>query len=413
MQFLSFLDGNFAALLCNYRRDVIPIPTSSYETLRPAFLLSLYMFFQADEKYAQDLASEESPSLSQDDAASVDTIAYPVSDAESDNEEKAPKKPKIGKHNAKNWLMTYPKNATTKDVALETILNSDQIRKELVYVCVGEEKHKDGTPHLHVFLQYKKKRQFRDYGCLDKIAGKHGNYQGQKFGTVTSMVEYVKKDGVFVEWGKCDLEINHWAAAREAAKEGKLEEANAMLWESKPRDMFLYADRISQNARSLCTVPKPVWKPRFHVLPFNVPSGITNWVEEELPKQERALCLVLIGPTRFGKTSWARSLRATHNYFRGEFSLQDFNSKAELTIYDDCANMSSTKFPYRKQLLTQMGQATLTDKYMKKITIDVCMPTIVLCNEESDVPWCTDSEHKEYKYWSQNVFIVQLTESMF
>jgi flagellar biosynthesis GTPase FlhF len=40
--------------------------------------------------------------------------------------------------------------------------------------------------------------------------------------------------------------------------------------------------------------------------------GITNdmrrWVEEELPKRDRPKGLILIGPTRLGKTRWARSL---------------------------------------------------------------------------------------------------------
>ena len=49
---------------------------------------------------------------------------------------------------------------------------------------------------------------------------------------------------------------------------------------------------------------------------------------------ERARSLVLIGPTRVGKTVWARSL-GNHAYFGGLFSIDEDLKDVEYAVFDD------------------------------------------------------------------------------
>ena len=64
---------------------------------------------------------------------------------------------------------------------------------------VCEEKHKDGTPHLHVFLTFHTRKNFKDKNCFDFIGGKHGDYKVCK--SVAGSVKYVTKDGNYVAKG--------------------------------------------------------------------------------------------------------------------------------------------------------------------------------------------------------------------
>ena len=51
-----------------------------------------------------------------------------------------------------------------------------------------------------------------------------------------------------------------------------------------------------------------VWEPKYKGCPWLETPEMKRWREEELPKAERAKCLILVGPTRLGKTQWARHL---------------------------------------------------------------------------------------------------------
>lgn len=47
-------------------------------------------------------------------------------------------------------------------------------------LLVAEEKHADGTPHLHCVVKTGKKMNIRDKNYWDEVAGKHGNYENIK-----------------------------------------------------------------------------------------------------------------------------------------------------------------------------------------------------------------------------------------
>lgn len=134
---------------------------------------------------------------------------------------------------------------------------------------------------------------------------------------------------------------------------------------------------------------------------WKLPEEIKNWIATEFVKMERAKCLVVVGPTRLGKTAWARSL-GKHMFWRTTVAYGDWNDEAKYIVMDD---IDWQYIPQKKGILTQMGEVTLTDKYVKKITVDNNKPAIVLTNKTPDFG-------DEQAYWHANTTIVQITESL-
>ena len=65
--------------------------------------------------------------------------------------------------------------------------------------CMVYEKHEDGSPHTHIYLELKKKLTTRNANYFDlpsEPEGQivHGNYQGVK--SKASVLEYIMKDVV-------------------------------------------------------------------------------------------------------------------------------------------------------------------------------------------------------------------------
>lgn len=347
------------------------------------------------------------------------TQPYQASDDEEEKKESPAKKKlkrsgkgaaRIGK--SKYWLLTYPK-LTAEQAQSKTVIGEkleEMFGDDIQYSCVCRESHEDGTPHVHIFLQFKSIKQFRPTGKLDKIIppdGKHGDYKCLKFGTTDAMLKYVKKSGDWIEMGiYTSKTTDPYTQAIEAST---FDMAMNIMKVAKPRDFVVYHSQITQTLTKLHKKAQPEWSPPQNLLPFQVPDTLSQWVSTELPKQERAVCLVLIGDSRTGKTTWARTLQKDHIYIRGAFNLKRLlSTTATLLILDDCNDISTKKFDFRKTILTQMGDTTLTDKYLPKIDINVKWPAIVLANTAAEVAWATDPEHKEYSYWQINATVVDI-----
>lgn len=94
--------------------------------------------------------------------------------------------------------------------------------------------------------------------------------------------------------------------------------------------------------------------------------------------QRRPKSLILYGPTRLGKTLWARSM-GRHCYFNNTFNLSAYDPNVRYAVFDDITDGLS-KFPY-KQWLGGQNQFEMTDKYHKKQTIYWNKPAIWIANE--------------------------------
>jgi len=95
---------------------------------------------------------------------------------------------------------------------------------------------------------------------------------------------------------------------------------------------------------------------------------------------QRMQSLVMWGPSRMGKTVWARSL-GNHAYFGGLFSLQEEVSTVDYAVFDDI-NGGISFFPQYKWWLGHQKQFYATDKYKGKQLITWGKPAIWLSNTD-------------------------------
>lgn len=162
---------------------------------------------------------------------------------------------------------------------------------------------------------------------------------------------------------------------------------------------------IKKYADSLFPVDKfkPYQPPEWCNKSWILPISIQQWLSQEFTKKDRPKCLVLVGPSRLGKTQWARSL-GRHMYWRGTTNITEWDDQSKYLIFDDI----DWKFiPQKKSMLTCMGDATVTDKYKAKKNIKIDKIAIVLLNE-----FDIDSI-EESNYWKKNLFVVYIDQPLF
>lgn len=92
----------------------------------------------------------------------------------------------------------------------------------------------------------------------------------------------------------------------------------------------------------------------------------------------RRQSLILYGPTRLGKTLWARSL-GKHAYFGGLYSLDEPLDDVDYAVFDDMQGGLKFFHAYKFWLGAQK-QFYATDKYKGKRLIDWGKPCIYLSN---------------------------------
>ena len=105
---------------------------------------------------------------------------------------------------AKGFFLTYPQCSLTKEQCLE-LLKSLPIKTLISEYLVCEEKHEDGSPHLHVFLKYEKKILFKPN--LWDISTFHGHYEVSK--SAKSVIQYCTKDGNYISNFNVDAIKSH------------------------------------------------------------------------------------------------------------------------------------------------------------------------------------------------------------
>lgn len=206
---------------------------------------------------------------------------------------------------ARNIFLTYPQCNIEKESALATLSSLEPTAK---YLLVAEEFHEDGTPHLHAILSFQQPRDIRNERHFD-ISGHHPNIQSAR--SLKKSIAYVKKDGKFVETGESPLGNSY----ETLTKVTNAEEFWEQIKEIDPKSYILHHEKLEYfvSKKFKRTVEE-------YVSPypcFNPPNECSNWVEQHLRGgRERPKSLILCGPTRLGKTEWARSL-GTHMYFNG------------------------------------------------------------------------------------------------
>lgn len=104
----------------------------------------------------------------------------------------------------------------------------------------------------------------------------------------------------------------------------------------------------------------------------------------------RKKSLILIGPSRLGKTIWARSL-GDHAYFGGLYSLEECVEDVDYAVFDDIQGGLEFFHAY-KFWLGHQSQFYATDKYKGKTLIHWGKPAIWCSNTDPRMDKGADAE---------------------
>lgn len=113
---------------------------------------------------------------------------------------------------------------------------------------------------------------------------------------------------------------------------------------------------------------------------FVVPLPLEEWAQGQLarPRPARPRSLCVIGPSRLGKTEWARSL-GPHWYFNTLFTPDNMTGLAEYAVMDD---IDCKFFPNYKGWFGAQKEFSVTGRYRATKTIGWGNPIIWCCNED-------------------------------
>lgn len=94
---------------------------------------------------------------------------------------------------AKNVFLTFPQCSLSKSEAMANIHKLVSLQQlSLRGAIVAQEKHADGSPHLHCALFFEDRLRTRDCHFFDSVAMKHGSYEA--IYSIPKTLNYVKKD---------------------------------------------------------------------------------------------------------------------------------------------------------------------------------------------------------------------------
>lgn len=233
--------------------------------------------------------------------------------------------------NAKNYFINYPRCSLSIKEALSQLQHLEApTNKKFIRVC--QEQHEDGSPHLHVLIQFEGKFSCRNPRFFDLVSPSrsahfHLNIQGAK--SSSDVKAYIEKDGVHVDWGEFQIDSRSSRGGQQSINEvyanalnsGNKSDAFKIIREFSPKDYVLQFHNINSNLDRIFPQPPKLYISTF--TSFTITDDMQQWVGENLILEEGATApplrprsIIIEGASRTGKTQWARSL-GSHNYLSG------------------------------------------------------------------------------------------------
>lgn len=138
---------------------------------------------------------------------------------------------------------------------------------EYDYMIIGHEVGASGTPHLQIYVCFKKK--LRLAAILKIVAGGHWSICK---GTPAQNRTYCMKEGLYEEYGTLpqtggQIESDRWKQIHDLAKSGNVAE----FYESHPQPAFLHPEKFKDLVRHYR--PKPVSLDKINALWYLGPAG--------------------------------------------------------------------------------------------------------------------------------------------
>lgn len=270
--------------------------------------------------------------------------------------------------NAKAFLLTWARADWDNNELLDWLKG----KHELTEATVCKEPHEDGGFHHHAFFVCKDRLDIRRADFWD-YRGVHPNIQVAR--NRRACRDYCKKDGSYIVYGS---QLS-WADILETTK--TKDQFLQAVRETFPRNYVLDFDRLVYFAETHFSTKTSCYTTTYDG--FDVPEELANYRLYNLTGPlypERPKALVLWGPSRLGKTCWARSL-GTHIYWNNLIDMSLWDPHAQYIVLDD---IDWDFLPCKKPLLGCQQEFTITDKYRKKRSVVWGKPCIYLCN---DIVW--------------------------
>lgn len=193
----------------------------------------------------------------------------------------------------------------------------------------------------------------------------------------------------------------------------------AFMKTNHPKDFIIYHEKLEYFVNKHYPEPEPEYVPNYTTDQFNVPPVVQNWVDEMviylylyklgIARPARPKSLVIIGPSRTGKTSWARSL-GPHIYFNGYFNGRGLLGRTKSVGYAVFDDTKLERIINPKGWFGAQETFTITDKYVRKTDITWGRPSIFLINPDMDY-----RNHELWDYISLNsiVYIMDIDEKFY
>ena len=297
--------------------------------------------------------------------------------------------------NVRNFFLTYSQApGLSKDRIARFLTHEHTFADKLNWFVVCQESHRDQGIHFHVVVNYAVKYDCRNQRSFD-IDQVHPKIEPAK--DIQASIKYVKKDGDFLEYGEIPQAKRKWIDLDNAAD---AKEAWEIVKQTSPRDYWLNLEKLEYSINKRFRKEMPRYDRQWDH-PFTISNIMQQWLDQR-NVTDRPKSVILYGPSRTGKTAWARSI-GPHMYFNGMFDLSQWNDAAEYAIFDDFPEWD--KWRYYKQFLGGQYEITVTDKYIKKQTLRWGKPCIVLSNSLPNFP--------DMEWIRANCFIVNIIGSLF
>nr|QHU79563.1 replication associated protein [Opuntia virus 1] len=341
--------------------------------------------------------------------------------------------------NAKNIFLTFPKCSLTKEQALDQ-LKTLQTPTNIKFIRVCEEHHQDGSPHLHVLIQFEGKfqtqnKRFFDLRHPNSSIQFHPNIQAAK--SSSDVKSYMEKERCFLDYGEFQIDPRSARGGRQSSNESYAKALNAsskdealkIIKEEQPQHYVLMYHNINANLDRIFEPPTKKFEKLYSS--FKITDDMEQWVGETFEFDvtspagpfinkiigDRPMSLIVEGPSRTGKTAWARSL-GDHNYLCGhlDFNSKCFSNSAMYNVIDD-VTPHYLKLKHWKELIGAQRDWQSNCKYGKPVQIKGGIPSIVLCNpgpETSYKEFLDKEENKALKEWTvQNAYFVFISQPLF
>lgn len=247
---------------------------------------------------------------------------------------------------AKKIFLTYPQCPLPKYQAEQNL--TFVYGEQLLWYIIAKEQHEDGSPHLHLALEFREEFRTTKPDAFDFVGEKHGNYQAMK--NQLNCVKYVTKGGNYISQG-IDVEAilmkkagKHGEVARLVLEGKTLEEINeenpGYVLNNKRKLEEYIAWNQKRNLKKTLTGWTPIAEEDLRDMdPQDQKIGV--WLNNNIKQQRefRQNQLYIHGPPKTGKSSFLGKLASMISVYwvpKDEDFYDDWeNGLYDLAVFDE------------------------------------------------------------------------------